>query len=407
MTLHSTPPPAAKARHRALAAFSSLPSPGLAALPLLLAAGCASACYEGDGTRQGLLNVEVPATWSAPEGPSPEDEVKSKVGVKPLRQAYSVEPDGTFTFSRTAEVEVGDLGVEVRELDRKHRKDLAPPAEGVRIKHVESKGPASRAGLRPEDIIVGVGDQPVRSVPNLKELVAAYPPGSMVSIDALRGDAPFEVSVELGTQKRIEASSSIERHLRVLDERQRAGLRLAELTSDVRPIVAGPDAPGEGLLVLQIVPGSSAFYSALRAGDILLRAGDVPLRTLDDFSRAIAGREPGDGVPLGVLKRGGPTETSLTISEDAMADSSLQLLIFESARKPERSKFSIFGGLIFNYRSCRAIEQSRKGVEHHTSSGWGFILNLIKYETSERGSELRLAWILPIGWSSSRTSEDS
>lgn len=50
-------------------------------------------------------------------------------------------------------------------------------ADGVLVLRVGEQTPAARAGMRPGDVIIGVNDEPVRSVEDVRRLVAATVPG--------------------------------------------------------------------------------------------------------------------------------------------------------------------------------------------------------------------------------------
>ncbi len=59
--------------------------------------------------------------------------------------------------------------------------------EGVVITAVRDYGPASVAGIRPMDIVVQIGEQPVTTATQLLLAVSALPPGATVKLILLRG----------------------------------------------------------------------------------------------------------------------------------------------------------------------------------------------------------------------------
>jgi len=98
---------------------------------------------------------------------------------------------GTFEDEVVASAEppkppkAAPLGLTVRELNASERRELKVPG-GVRI--VEVEGPAAAAGLRPDDIVVGVGNQTIGSVRELEQALAAAPKNRPVSLLIRRGD---------------------------------------------------------------------------------------------------------------------------------------------------------------------------------------------------------------------------
>lgn len=90
-------------------------------------------------------------------------------------------------LARGERVEHGYLGVFVRtQVDGSSRAAMTTNADIV-VERVVAGSPAARAGLRPGDVIAGVGGTPVRSASHLAERVRRAPVGSHISIHVERG----------------------------------------------------------------------------------------------------------------------------------------------------------------------------------------------------------------------------
>lgn len=63
---------------------------------------------------------------------------------------------------------------------------------GVEVVGLEKDGPAEEASIEPEDVIVSLGDQPVRSVDDLHKLLTQLPVGVPASVVVLRGDRKLQ-----------------------------------------------------------------------------------------------------------------------------------------------------------------------------------------------------------------------
>jgi serine protease Do len=63
----------------------------------------------------------------------------------------------------------------------------------VEVVEVVDGGPAGRAGLRPEDLIVGVDGEPVRNVDDLQRLMAGELIGSPITLGVVRGGQALDV----------------------------------------------------------------------------------------------------------------------------------------------------------------------------------------------------------------------
>jgi len=97
---------------------------------------------------------------------------------------------------RDGQVTRGWIGVEPIELNA----DLAETfgikqTEGVIITGVLQNGPAFKAGLKPGDVLLAVGEKDVRNVSELLTLIAAQTPGSAVKMRIKRRDADLSLDV--------------------------------------------------------------------------------------------------------------------------------------------------------------------------------------------------------------------
>lgn len=90
--------------------------------------------------------------------------------------------------------------------------DLAPAeAEslgvtgGVAVGQLTAGGPAEGAGLLVDDVIVAVGQDPVRSMSDLMAALRRHGPGEAVSVAVVRGEARRAVGVTLGERPLLDA----------------------------------------------------------------------------------------------------------------------------------------------------------------------------------------------------------
>jgi len=73
-----------------------------------------------------------------------------------------------------------------------------PVREGIIVGRVEPSSPASRAGLRSQDIIVRANDTQIRSGGDLRRLLRSLSPGDQVRFEVLRPSGRTSVTVRLG-----------------------------------------------------------------------------------------------------------------------------------------------------------------------------------------------------------------
>jgi serine protease Do len=96
----------------------------------------------------------------------------------------------------------GFLGVETRELNPELRGylKLPPDSRGVVVVRAERGTPAARAGLRQNDLITAVDREAITSQSQFNRLIASKGPGTKLSIQMMRDNREFTLSVEVGEE---------------------------------------------------------------------------------------------------------------------------------------------------------------------------------------------------------------
>ncbi len=96
----------------------------------------------------------------------------------------------------------GFLGVETQDIDADIRGFLKLPADsrGVRVVRAERATPASRAGLRKDDLITTVDGQSITSAVQFNRIIAGKLPGTKVAIRILRDGREYTLNAEIGEE---------------------------------------------------------------------------------------------------------------------------------------------------------------------------------------------------------------
>lgn len=68
---------------------------------------------------------------------------------------------------------------------------------GVTVVNILVKSPAYEAGVRPGDLILGLGQEPVRSAQELVSKIAALKPGDAVELEGQHGREPYKVKLKV------------------------------------------------------------------------------------------------------------------------------------------------------------------------------------------------------------------
>lgn len=97
----------------------------------------------------------------------------------------------------------GFLGLQVvNPAESAQAQGLGPAAgrePGALVVEVLPESPAMKAGIHPEDVIVGLGDQPINGWEDLVWALHGLKPGDTVSVRILRGDRKLTIPVTVGT----------------------------------------------------------------------------------------------------------------------------------------------------------------------------------------------------------------
>ncbi len=187
---------------------------------------------------------------------------------------------------------------------------------GVLINQVSPGGPADKAGLKPNDVILTVDGVPVKNGDDLVANISARRPGSTVSIGYLRNGAKQTATVNIADRTQtVEAANNRGDNNGPSDNggstsnasRTKLGLTVTDLPAN---------APSglHGVVVQAIKPGSFAddLAPAIAPGAIIEAINKKPVHSKAEFDSIVAGLKSGDDVVLEyALPRAG-RGTSLT-----------------------------------------------------------------------------------------------
>ena len=195
-----------------------------------------------------------------------------------------------------------------------------PEAKGAIVREVADKnGPAAKAGIQDNDIIVEFNGQPVASANDLINKVAATPVGTTVQVAYLReANNKLErrgASVTVG-ERPPRAAALLERETpgdaqtvkpgakeNSKEERPAMGVTLSELT----PQLANErNLRGvRGLLVQDVDPTGIAYDAGVTKNMVIERINRAPVSTTKDFETVVSNLKPGDPVVLHVASNDG------------------------------------------------------------------------------------------------------
>jgi serine protease Do len=279
----------------------------------------------------GLVLVALPG-HSAPRQ-NPEEEQQQRVVVNPDGQnfAFSIADGGSW------------LGVGTSEVTADKAKELKLPAErGVVLGKIVENSPASKSGLKENDIVTEINGQRVEGTSQFRRMIREIPAGRTVQLTVWRDGRTQAISVTLGqTEEGHHAWSAVApgafafrmpempnlpevaplpemdfEGMTVMSPHPRLGIDAEDLSGQLGTFFGAPE--GEGILVRDVSSGSVAEKAGLKAGDVITSLNGDRLRSVGDLRSRLAAHaaDKPTTVKLGVLRN--KSEISLSIDLPAM-----------------------------------------------------------------------------------------
>ncbi|MGA1497537.1 MAG: DegQ family serine endoprotease [Steroidobacteraceae bacterium] len=177
-------------------------------------------------------------------------------------------------------VKRGRIGVTIQDVNQALADSFGlDRPRGALVSSVERKGPADEAGIRPGDVILGVGEQAVEASGDLPPLVAEVEPGTRVEFEIWRDGRSKRMTVEVGE---VEEEGVAERQP-ASDNSQtgKLGLTVRSLSSNEQRRLET-----EGNLLVEEVEGPAAL-AGVEPGDVLIAVNGKPVDSLATLRREI------------------------------------------------------------------------------------------------------------------------
>jgi len=210
----------------------------------------------------------------------------------PINMAREILDDLKFRGKVTR----GWLGITVQDITEEIAANMKlKNQQGALVSQVLEGEPGDRAGLKSGDIITRIDGKDIDSTRDLLNTVAGLKVGRTVQLQALRDGKEMNFSAIVGERKdTLQASREA-----VPDT---LGMTVQEITPELARHLKRR-TPG-GVMITKIRPGSPADEVGLQVQDIILSINRRPIRTLKDYSNALA-RKPENSSWLLLIQRAG------------------------------------------------------------------------------------------------------
>ncbi|OGR34528.1 MAG: peptidase [Desulfovibrionales bacterium GWA2_65_9] len=201
-------------------------------------------------------------------------------------------------------IQRGWLGITMQELDENTARGVGlKEPKGVLVAQVIPGDPADKAGMKTGDVIVKAAGQNVDNPADLLKRIANMRPGDKVQLTVWRLNRTVDLSVTLGERKPNFVAEQDKRG-------PRRGAPSNELGLGLRPVEGGEEAQAlglpkpQGLLIMEVKPGSAASQVDIQPGDVIVEANQKPVNTMEQL-RSVIDSSRQSGMAMLLIKRQG------------------------------------------------------------------------------------------------------
>jgi serine protease Do len=178
---------------------------------------------------------------------------------------------------------------------------------GVIVDQVHPGGPADKAGVKRDDVVVSVNRKPIKSGDDLVAIVADTPVGQSVTVTVDRDGKKLDIPITV--EDRYEVFKDDPRFSRM--RRQSAEEPEVEGTEVKFGFVGRGASDSEkenlkleasGVVVTQVQEDTFAEEVGLRPNDVIISINRSPVGSIDDIKKLQANLKPGDAVAFRVVR---------------------------------------------------------------------------------------------------------
>jgi Do/DeqQ family serine protease len=184
---------------------------------------------------------------------------------------------------------------------------------GVVVQGIEAAAPASGSELRPLDVITAVNGKRVDTASDLQSSIIGFKVGEEVKLAVKRltrgGTArDMEIAVKLGQMPgdlTLAARGPQPQQPAVDDVANPLGMRVRDLTPELRERFKVKAE--QGVIITELDEEGPAFEVGLRPGTVVTAVNQEPVRTVEEFNRALSSADLKRGVMFFIVQDGTQT----------------------------------------------------------------------------------------------------
>ena len=202
----------------------------------------------------------------------------------------------------------GSIGISWDKNQKPEVLKAAGLGNGVLVTQVTPKGPAEKAGLRAEDVIIAINGKTIKNGDELVGIVSETPVDSSLKVTVDRGGKKVDMSIIV--QDRVEVFKDDERFARHREDVElptkaegtpaKFGISIRSMSpQEKEPLKLGDE---RGVHVTRVEENSFAAEIGIQEKDIIISVNRQPVTSLDDLRKVQGSLKPGDAVAFRVMR---------------------------------------------------------------------------------------------------------
>lgn len=211
---------------------------------------------------------------------------------------------------RDGKVTRGSIGISWNKADKPDLLRALGQSHGVLVQEVIKRGPAEKAGVKPEDIILALNGKAIKDGEDLINRVADLPVGSPATVAVDRGGKKLDLKLTIGDRAQVLAETNPayagkqkpDAGEPAVPESARAkfGINIRPLNDVEKEAVAS--IAETGVKVTRVEPGSFAEDVGMLDGDVIVSINRQPVTTVEAVKKVQGGLKGGSPVAFRILR---------------------------------------------------------------------------------------------------------
>ncbi len=202
----------------------------------------------------------------------------------------------------------GSIGIGWDKVDKPELLKAAGLSGGVVISNVTKGGPAEKAGMKVEDIIIAMNGKPVKDGDDLLVRVSEMPVGTTTKITVDREGKKVDLNVKVEDRDEVfkddprwaRRRKDTEVETKVEGTPAKFGIKIRDVSEAERADMKLDDK--RGVTITEVVQGSFAEEIGLQEKDVIVSINRQPVYSPDDVRKLQGNLKPGSPVAFRVMR---------------------------------------------------------------------------------------------------------